>query len=53
MQELHKQLQIVMAELAKYGSVNRKALDQYVSFTDQREELGRRKVRPGDTGGRR
>ena len=28
----------------RYGSVNRKALDQYTSFTEQREELGLRKA---------
>lgn len=39
---LHKQLEKVAADLAKFGSVNRKALDQYTSFTEQREELSRR-----------
>ena len=28
----------------RFGSVNRKALDQYTSFTEQREELGLRKA---------
>ena len=28
----------------RFGSVNRKALDQYTSFTEQREELGLRKT---------
>jgi structural maintenance of chromosome 3 (chondroitin sulfate proteoglycan 6) len=41
---LHKQLNKVMTELAKYGTVNRKALDQYTSFTEQREDLGQRKI---------
>ncbi|GAX82234.1 hypothetical protein CEUSTIGMA_g9662.t1 [Chlamydomonas eustigma] len=41
---LMKQLEKVMADLAKFGSVNRKALDQYTSFTEQREELKVRKA---------
>ena len=28
----------------RFGSVNRKALDQYTSFTEQREELTQRKA---------
>ena len=28
----------------RFGSVNRKALDQYTSFTEQREELQQRKA---------
>ena len=30
-------------DLAKFGHVNQKALDQYISFTDQRESLTKRK----------
>ncbi|KAG1671785.1 hypothetical protein FOA52_000162 [Chlamydomonas sp. UWO 241] len=41
---LLKQLDKVTADLTKFGSVNRKALDQYTSFTEQREELGHRKT---------
>lgn len=42
LQELHGALKKVQAELAKYSHVNKKALDQYVNFTEQREELQRR-----------
>lgn len=37
--ELHKLLSKVQKDLGKYGSVNKKALDQYVNFTEQREAL--------------
>eukprot|EP00798_Chlamydomonas_sp_ICE-L_P031775 gene31776-6972_t len=45
-------LQGVSSQLSSYGGkVNRKALDQYMSFTEQREELGRRKgTLSSDTG---
>ena len=33
----------VNAELKKFGHINKKALDQYVNFTEQRDELQRRK----------
>jgi structural maintenance of chromosome 3 (chondroitin sulfate proteoglycan 6) len=32
----------VQGELAKYSHVNKKALDQFVNFTEQRQELSRR-----------
>jgi structural maintenance of chromosome 3 (chondroitin sulfate proteoglycan 6) len=31
-------------ELKKYSHVNKKALDQYVNFTEQREELHKRQA---------
>lgn len=38
----------VNSELKKFGHINRKALDQYMNFTEQRDELCRRKdVRRG------
>ena len=43
MQELHSALKKVQAELGQYSHVNKKALDQYVNFTEQREELDRRR----------
>lgn len=43
-QELHKSLSKVQSELSKFSHVNKKALDQYVNFTEQREELSRRKT---------
>jgi structural maintenance of chromosome 3 (chondroitin sulfate proteoglycan 6) len=41
--ELHSRLQKANNELKKFAHVNKKALDQYVSFAEQREELLRRK----------
>ncbi|WIA11815.1 hypothetical protein OEZ85_011905 [Tetradesmus obliquus] len=40
--ELHAALRKVQGELGKYSSVNKKALDQFVNFTEQRQELSRR-----------
>ena len=40
--ELHGLLQRCNNELKEYGHVNKKALDQYVNFTEQREELNKR-----------
>eukprot|EP00898_Chlorokybus_atmophyticus_P004172 jgi/Chlat1/4756/Chrsp308S04740 len=37
--ELHKMLHKTNEELKKYSHVNKKALDQYVNFTEQRDEL--------------
>ncbi len=34
----------VLKELDKYGHVNKKALDQFVNFTEQREELSGRQT---------
>ncbi|KAK9866710.1 hypothetical protein WJX84_008069 [Apatococcus fuscideae] len=42
--ELHKLLHKCQGQLSKYGSVNQKALDQYVNFTEQREELTQRQT---------
>eukprot|EP00887_Chlorella_sp_A99_P005387 scaffold1.g5387.t1 len=42
--ELQAQLQKVNGELKRFGHVNRKALDQYVNFAEQRDELVRRKA---------
>ena len=41
--ELHSKLQEANARLKDFAHVNKKALDQYVSFAEQRDELGRRK----------
>jgi structural maintenance of chromosome 3 (chondroitin sulfate proteoglycan 6) len=41
--ELHALLQQANARLKDFAHVNKKALDQYVSFAEQRDELGRRK----------
>lgn len=41
--QLTKQLKSVQEKLKKYSTVNRKALDQYVSFNEQRETLLNRK----------
>ena len=40
--ELQRLLRKTAEGLGKYAHVNQKALDQYVSFTEQREELERR-----------
>lgn len=42
-QELHSDLKKVQAELSKYTHVNKKALDQFTNFTEQMDELGRRR----------
>jgi len=42
--ELHAALQRANNELKKFAHVNQKALDQYVSFAEQRDELARRKI---------
>ncbi|KAK9807008.1 hypothetical protein WJX72_010649 [[Myrmecia] bisecta] len=44
LKELHKLLQKCNGQLKKYSHVNQKALDQYVNFTEQREELARRQA---------
>ncbi len=41
--ELQKALQLANQEAKKFAHVNQKALDQYVSFSEQRDELTRRK----------
>merc|ERR1712130_1036624 len=40
---LFKQLEKANQELKKYSHVNKKALDQYVSFSEQKEKLIKRK----------
>jgi structural maintenance of chromosome 3 (chondroitin sulfate proteoglycan 6) len=40
---LFKQLEKANTELKKYGHVNKKALDQFVSFSEQKETLLARK----------
>merc|ERR1712200_47740 len=40
---LFKQLEKANQELKKYSHVNKKALDQYVSFSEQKEKLMKRK----------
>jgi hypothetical protein len=42
-QDLHRARSGVQESLSRYAHVNRKALDQYVNFTEQREELHRRR----------
>lgn len=41
--QLFKQLEKSNQELKKYSHVNKKALDQYVSFSEQKEKLMKRK----------
>ena len=41
--QLFKQLEKANQELKKYSHVNKKALDQYVSFSEQKEKLIKRK----------
>merc|ERR1711963_1047716 len=41
--QLFKQLEKANQELKKYSHVNKKALDQYVSFSEQKEKLISRK----------
>lgn len=43
LQELHSALKKVQAELSKYGHVNKKALDLYAHFTEQLDDLERRR----------
>lgn len=40
--ELHRMLKQVAEELKQFSHVNKKALDQYVTFTEQREDLLKR-----------
>ncbi|KAI3990855.1 hypothetical protein MKX01_006358, partial [Papaver californicum] len=42
--ELHKMLHKCNEELQQFSHVNKKALDQYVNFTEQREELQQRQA---------
>lgn len=42
--ELHKTLHKCNEQLKNYSHVNKKALDQYVNFTEQREELHKRQA---------
>lgn len=42
--KLLKELRAAHEELKKYSHVNKKALDQYVSFTEQRDKLKQRKA---------
>eukprot|EP00301_Raphidiophrys_heterophryoidea_P004522 c11960_g1_i1.p1 GENE.c11960_g1_i1~~c11960_g1_i1.p1 ORF type:complete len:1246 (-),score=410.48 c11960_g1_i1:60-3728(-) len=42
--QLEKQKQKCMTQLKKFSHVNKKALDQYVNFTDQRDDLVKRKT---------
>lgn len=42
--ELHKMLHKCNEELKQFSHVNKKALDQYVNFTEQREELKKRQA---------
>jgi structural maintenance of chromosome 3 (chondroitin sulfate proteoglycan 6) len=41
--QLYKQLHDCNEKLKKYSHVNKKALDQYINFSDQRTELLQRK----------
>jgi len=40
----------VQQQLSKYGHVNKKALDQFVNFTEQKEELARREAEISQSG---
>ncbi|OMO77089.1 RecF/RecN/SMC [Corchorus olitorius] len=42
--ELLKMLHLCNQQLQKFSHVNKKALDQYINFTEQREELQRRQA---------
>lgn len=42
--ELHKMLHRCNEQLQQFSHVNKKALDQYVNFTEQREELQKRQA---------
>lgn len=44
LKELHKMLHNCNEQLKKFSHVNKKALDQYVNFTEQREELHKRQA---------
>eukprot|EP00245_Coleochaete_scutata_P015772 TRINITY_DN7167_c0_g2_i1.p1 TRINITY_DN7167_c0_g2~~TRINITY_DN7167_c0_g2_i1.p1 ORF type:complete len:1070 (+),score=312.54 TRINITY_DN7167_c0_g2_i1:279-3212(+) len=44
LKELHKLLHKCNNQLKKYSHVNKKALDQYMNFTEQREELQKRQA---------
>ncbi|XP_024525303.1 structural maintenance of chromosomes protein 3-like [Selaginella moellendorffii] len=44
LKELHKMFHKCNEELKKFSHVNKKALDQYVNFTEQREELHKRQA---------
>ena len=44
MKALFKQLDKCNSELKKYSHVNKKALDQFVNFSDQKEKLMKRKA---------
>eukprot|EP00850_Spirogloea_muscicola_P014975 SM000111S18798 [mRNA] locus=s111:204108:212996:+ [translate_table: standard] len=48
LKELHKMLHKCNEHLKSYGHVNKKALDQYMNFTDQREELRLRQAELDD-----
>eukprot|EP00850_Spirogloea_muscicola_P012247 SM000078S22106 [mRNA] locus=s78:418815:427691:- [translate_table: standard] len=48
LKELHKMLHKCNENLKIYGHVNKKALDQYMNFTDQREELRLRQAELDD-----
>jgi hypothetical protein len=50
LQELHASLKKVQQQLSKYGHVNKKALDQFVNFTEQKEELARREAEISQSG---
>ncbi|KAB1226909.1 Structural maintenance of chromosomes protein 3 [Morella rubra] len=42
--ELHKMLHRCTEQLQQFSHVNKKALDQYINFTEQREELQKRQA---------
>ncbi|KAH7431807.1 hypothetical protein KP509_08G067300 [Ceratopteris richardii] len=48
LKELHKLLHNCNKQLKKFSHVNKKALDQYINFTEQREELHRRQAEIDD-----
>ena len=44
MKELQKMQHKCSEELKQFSHVNKKALDQYINFTEQREELQKRQA---------
>lgn len=52
-QELHAALKRVQGQLGGYSHVNKKALDQFVNFSEQKEELARRQAEIATSGARR
>jgi structural maintenance of chromosome 3 (chondroitin sulfate proteoglycan 6) len=50
LQELHRSLKRTQEQLGHYGHVNKKALDQYTNFQEQKEDLARRREEVATSG---